>query len=207
LKPDVKDIEQKKLEKLLDQLREGSIQAYHELERRFRPELEYFVYQLTKSEIDARNIVTETLGTMFKLQKSFNSYNDLRAYVFVSSRNKAYDHLRYINRIRKNEMLVDDIVALAHVPEPDFEARAEAEAIRTRLIHTLHDQIARLKPQQKSVMQYILEGRSTAEIASAMGLREDLVRQLKSRAIFKIRKNLGDTSHMAYYILLAYLAS
>ena len=195
-----------KLQALLQELKEGSNGAYREFETLFRVDLEYFVYRLINDKNDARMIVVENLGKMYQLRNGFNTVSDLKSFLYVSCRNSAYDYLRSLKYKRKNEVLVDDIEEHIDLSEQDKMAQAETEAIRTELYRTMYEQISLLAPRQQLVMQLVLKGKKTAEIAESLDLKETLVRQLKSRAIKTIRHNVVTVSAQSlYYILIVLL--
>jgi RNA polymerase sigma factor (sigma-70 family) len=190
LKENTGHTDAKNMQSLLDGLKGGESWAYRALEQKFRADLEFFVNRLIRNDKDAGIIVVENLGKMVQLKDNFQSIADLKSFLYVSCRNSAYDYLRYIKSQRKKEMLVEDVGSHTDLAEQDMEALAEVEAIRTELFRAMYEQIKLLVPAQRSVMTMVLKGKKTAEIADSLGLTEPFVRQLKSRAIKKIRKNI-----------------
>ena len=50
--------------------------------------------------------------------------------------------------------------------------------------------LAQLTPSRRRVLEEYLKGKSTTEIANALGITEDLVRQHKSRGLRSLRRSL-----------------
>jgi RNA polymerase sigma factor (sigma-70 family) len=68
------------------------------------------------------------------------------------------------------------------------EARPEHVVERREERARLHDGMSRLTPCRRQVLEGYLQGRSTAEIAEALGMSQDAVRQHKSRGLRSLRQ-------------------
>jgi RNA polymerase sigma factor (sigma-70 family) len=67
----------------------------------------------------------------------------------------------------------------------------EAVIERSEQREALHRHMLELSPRRRQVLLLYGEGHDTSQIASNLGIREDLVRQEKSRGIQQLKRKLG----------------
>jgi RNA polymerase sigma factor (sigma-70 family) len=107
------------------------------------------------------------------------------AYVKGIARNK----IREARRKQRRFVPLDEV--FYQIPAGEgFEPEKIAE--RKEDFQLLHIGIASLDPNRRGVMEALLQGKQTKEIAEEMAISEELVRQHKSRGIRAIRKQLGN---------------
>lgn len=71
--------------------------------------------------------------------------------------------------------------------QPDFERAVE----RTEEHQMLYRRLAELPPRRRQVLLMSSQGYDTPQIAAALGIREDLVRQEKRRGLQQLRSKYG----------------
>jgi RNA polymerase sigma factor (sigma-70 family) len=101
------------------------------------------------------------------------------AYVKSIARNKIHEARRRAQRL----VPLDDAVRYE-----DDGAHLEAAVERREQRHSLHTGLSNLPPGRRKVLEGYLKGHSTAEIAQALGMSEDSVRQHKSRGLRSLRQ-------------------
>ena len=103
------------------------------------------------------------------------------AYVKGIARNK-------IREARRRERYCTTLEELNYAPCLDVERQTESTVEHREQHRTLHDRLGELPPQRRQVLERILRGESTAEIAAEMAITKDLVRQHKCRGLRSLRR-------------------
>jgi RNA polymerase sigma factor (sigma-70 family) len=104
------------------------------------------------------------------------------AYVKGIARNKLREAYR-----RRSHLSLDDL------PEGllgTHSRQTEADVEQRERQHTLWHDLDTLSPDRRQVLEHVLTGNSTDEIAHRMQISADLVRQHKSRGIRQLRRQL-----------------
>jgi len=160
--------------------------AWDELYREYEERLSRFAYRLTGNEHDAADLVQETfVRVLVRLDRLDPDRPDLSSYLFKTAQNL---FLTERARGRRTE-------AVEEVPEPDVPAPIEDDPQRSTLLHDQQEQVrvanGKLAPRQRLVLALCeLEEKSYAEIGELVGLNENAVAQLISRARQSLRHEL-----------------
>jgi RNA polymerase sigma factor (sigma-70 family) len=145
-----------------------------------------FAYHLAGNPHDAADLVQETLVRVLpKLDSLDPETVDLGPYLFATERNL---FLKSIERAKRQQP-VDEI------PEPTGPRPIEDDPQRSTLLGEQQERVRRanaaLAPRQRLVLALReLEDRSYAEIGELVGLKENAVAQLISRARGRLREEL-----------------
>src|SRR5215217_1805087 len=171
---------------LVRRLRERDRTAWEELYESYGPRLRPFAYRLTGNRHDADDLVQETfVRALPRLDRLDPETADIGPYLFTTLRNL---FLKSVERGRRMEPTAD-------VPEPATPVPIEDDPERSTLLHRQQEEVlvanARLAPRQRLVLALReLEDRSYADIAVVVGLKENAVAQLISRARESLRTEL-----------------
>jgi RNA polymerase sigma factor (sigma-70 family) len=145
-----------------------------------------YAYHLAGNPHDAADLVQETFVRVLpKLDSLDPETLDLGAYLFATQRNL---FLKQVERTKRQQP-VDEI------PEPSGPRPIEDDPQRSTLLADQQERVRRanaaLAPRQRFVLALReLEDRSYAEIAELVGLKENAVAQLISRARLRLRDEL-----------------
>lgn len=171
---------------LVRRLRERDRTAWEELYDEYGRRLHAFAYRLAGNPHDADDLVQETfVRALPRLDRLDPETVDLGPYLFTTLRNL---FLKTVERRRRAELHAD-------VPEPAEPAPIEDDPERSTLLHGQQEEMrsanARLAPRQRLVLALReLEDKSYAEIGEIVGLKENAVAQLISRARDSLRTEL-----------------
>ncbi len=171
---------------LVSRLKRREREAWDELYRLYEPRLMRFAYRLTGNQHDAADLVAETfLRVLPRLDKLDEASLNLSAYLFTTAKNL---FLKQVERGARHELMDE-------VPEPTDQRPIEDEPERLTLLHRQQEDVrianARLPARQRLVLALReLEERSYAEIGEIVGLKENAVAQLISRARESLRHEL-----------------
>ena len=171
---------------LANRLRQRARTAWEELYAEYGPRLRAFAYRLTGNPHDADDLVQETfVRALPRLDRLDPETVQLGPYLFTTLRNT------FLKRVEREQRLrpVED------VPEPDEPQPIEDDPERRTLLTSQQDEVrlanAKLAPRQRLVLALReLEDKSYAEIGVIVGLNENAVAQLISRARESLRTEL-----------------
>lgn len=171
---------------LLERLRARDRTAWDEVYRLYEGRLYGFAYRLTGSPHDAADLVQETfLRALPRLDRLPPERADIAAYLFATEKNL---FLKSVERGRRQQPVEE-------VPEPGEPAAIEDDPQRSALLRRQQEEVrvanGRLAPRQRMVLALReLEDKSYAEIGELVGLNENAVAQLISRARQSLREEL-----------------
>ena len=171
---------------LVERLRVRDRSAWDELYRLYEGRLYGFAYRLTGSSHDAADLVQETfVRALPRLDRLPAERADVGAYLYATARNL---FLKDVERGRRQRPVEE-------VPEPDEPGPVEDDPQRAALLRGQQREVrlanSRLAPRQRLVLALReLEERSYAEIGELVGLNENAVAQLISRARQSLREEL-----------------
>jgi RNA polymerase sigma factor (sigma-70 family) len=171
---------------LVARLRSRDRTAWEEVYTLYNERLYKFAYHLTGNPHDSADLVQETfLRVLPKLESLDPETLDLGAYLFATERNL---FLKSIERTKRQQPVEE-------IPEPDEPRPIEDDPQRSTLLADQQERVRRanaaLAPRQRLVLALReLEDRSYAEIGELVGLKENAVAQLISRARLRLREEL-----------------
>lgn len=171
---------------LLERLRERDRSAWDEVYRLYEGRLYGFAYRLTGNPHDAADLVQETfVRALPKLDRLPPERADIGAYLFATAKNL---FLKGVERGKRQQPVEE-------VPEPDQPTAIEDDPQRAPLLRLQQEEVrlanAKLAPRQRMVLALReLEDRSYGEIGELVGLNENAVAQLISRARQSLREEL-----------------
>jgi RNA polymerase sigma factor (sigma-70 family) len=171
---------------LLERLRRRDRTAWDEVYRTYEQRLYGFAFRLSRNPHDAADLVQETfVRALPKLDRLPPERANIGAYLFATAKNL---FLKQVERTKRAQP-VDE------VPEPDEPGDIEDDPQRAALLRRQQHEVrianAKLAPRQRLVLALReLEDKSYAEIGELVGLNENAVAQLISRARQSLREEL-----------------
>jgi RNA polymerase sigma-70 factor (ECF subfamily) len=146
-------------------------ESFNVLYRQTARPLRAYAARVLGSTSQADDIVQETYLRLLRAPLSFDTGNELRAYVFRIASNLIADHFR---RQKRESPLTDAPDSAAQ--EGDRSSRVDMERV-----------FSLLRPRERQLLWLAhVEGANYHELARALGLREGSVRVLLSRARRKL---------------------
>jgi RNA polymerase sigma factor (sigma-70 family) len=156
-----------------------------------RAELVSHAYRIVKDKAKAEEITQESLVKFMLAAPELESDNHALSYLHRSIENLCIDLFRAENR-RPNLVALDD--ASAEVESTWFVSGDHSQAISAAEDAAIIRQaLSLLSPAERAALvMWEVEGRSTAEIARELGIKESAVRHTVSRARASLRKVLSE---------------
>ncbi|WP_166922989.1 RNA polymerase sigma factor [Flavobacterium poyangense] len=185
---------------LIEDFRNGKEKAIRKLYLLYYRPLCYFNKTLIKYSQEAEDISTETFLKLLQKKKDFDTLSDIKAFLFVSSRNACYDFLRKEKRHKKAH---EEISFLTE----SVEQFGEGEMITAKVLQAIYCEMENLPQQCQEVFKSIfIDGKSTAQIAGEMQISPQTVLNQKSKALQKIRLALHQENILSAIALVNMLS-
>jgi RNA polymerase sigma factor (sigma-70 family) len=143
---------------------------------------------------DAEDIVVNVFHTLLKQPHLFQNADNISAYLYTTTRNACFDHLKTLKKEKENAEL------LTYLNEGDT-AGIDRIQVKAELLEKIHNAIEELPANYKVVMQELLKGKKINELAAETGLSVQNVRNMKTRAKNMLRIKLLDEGLPAIILL------
>lgn len=182
-------------EDLLRRSREGDLEAYDEMVRRYQERIYATIYHMTSNHEDANDLAQETFIKAFHALKSFKGGSSFYTWLYRIAVNKTINFLK--QRKNKAQMSLDDLDFHAE-HDPDLVAlisdkTPRREATLTELQEKLNEAMQKLSESHRLVVTlHDVQGLSHEEIAKIMDCNIGTVRSRLFYARQQLQAYLSD---------------
>ena len=167
----------------IELFREGDRNEFKQVYDLFYETIYTFVYNLVRNEEEGQDITTDTFIKLWRLRDRFENLNNIKAFLYVTSRNACLDHFRKVQRERSVQKEIQYLL--------DMEMRANHEVIGAEVISELYSRIEKLPGTCRRIVKMILfENLNTSEIAQKLGISNQTVLNQKAKAVSRLSKAL-----------------
>lgn len=168
--------------------KDGDAQAFRELYDHFYKQLYFFTQKITGETGEAEDIVIETFTKLFKRPADFDSYVNIRAFLYITARNACFNMLKAAelqSKKRKEITLLSETVAYNDVN------RMEEQMLEGEVLEAIYKAVEKLPSECQKVFKLIyFHGMKQDAIAKQLGISKSTVRNHRTRAIKLLRSNL-----------------
>ncbi len=171
--------------KYLNDLANGSREAFEALYMKYAPLVERFAQALVKDASVAEDICQNVFLNLWNRRRNLPGKDNISAYLFASTRNAVADWFR---RYAKAPSISLEDAGIAGL----LGSEVSGDMARLEMMEAVNRCIAKMPLKRREV--FLLsraKGLKNAEIASLMGLSEKAVEYHISRALADLRKYLG----------------
>ncbi len=169
---------------ILRDLNKGKEDALKEIYRLFFHALCAFGSRFVKDDAAVADIVQEIFIKVWGRREKFEAIYSLRSFMYLSVRNACLNYNRDRSRVKK--VSLDDTVSEALVEEE------ECFVIEEELHRRIRNEVERLPEAMRKVFNLTLLDMSITEIAEALDVSENTVRNQRARAREILREKLKD---------------
>lgn len=140
-----------------------------------------FIHYFLPNRADCEEVVSDVFFIFWKERKSLMEIRDLKAWLYIISRNEAY---RYLRQKEKNSNIsIDDMQVELLIEKRDVEG----EMIEEEMLETYNNAVSELPERCKLIFLMIREERlKHKEVARILSITEGTVEQQMNIAIRKI---------------------
>lgn len=163
--------------------------------RQYNKTLLFFAQKYVKDYQVAEEIVSDVFVRLWERRDSFYSMANVRAFLYIATKNQCLNQLRVKNRY-------EPLGQLADYEELLFEdAEALTKIVRTELVMAIFEEVKRLPEKQREILNKLfLEDKSVDEICNELAMTPQAVYTNKSKALSVLRRRLRAKD--ALYLLL-----
>lgn len=169
---------------ILRDLNKGKEEALKEIYRLFFHALCAFGSRFVKDDAAVADIVQEVFIKVWGRREKFEAIYSLRSFMYLSVRNACLNYNRDRSRVKK--VSLNDTVSEALVEEE------ECFVIEEELHRRIRNEVERLPEAMRKVFNLTLLDMSITEIAEALDVSENTVRNQRARAREILRGKLKD---------------
>ncbi len=176
---------------IVKRVRDGEVEAFRILVDRHSRALYALAHRMTGNAHDAEDIVQESLMRAYRQLGRFESRSEFGTWIHRIGVNCALDHLR--SRKSREQMIHDGGAGADPVVEsmPDRGPSPDQRLVHMQIRHHVDGALATLSMTERSafVMRHFQE-MPLSEIAAALGINENAVKNTIFRAVQKVRRAL-----------------
>lgn len=137
-----------------------------------------FVYNLVRSEQETQDITIETFIKLWQLRSNLENLTNIKAFLYVTSRNACLNYFRQLQRQRSIQKEVN------YVLDPNLGH----EIIQAEVITELYQRIESLPSNCRRIIKMmVVENLDTSQIAERLGISSQTVRNQKAIAVRKLK--------------------
>ena len=174
----------------------GDEKAFRLVFEHFYPALLAFVRKLTGSQEEAEDISLNAFQGLFKRCHLFNTYNNIKAFLYISARNSS------LNYLKSQKRTTDMQKQFARRMEDDTSLRYEYD-IKQEILEAISNAIEQLPEECRKVFKLLIYKELTpAEVAEMLQISVSTVYNQKSRAVQALRIMLSENSMAIAWLLL-----
>ena len=174
--------------RIIDQLREGSKDAFHFLYDTYGPKIYAFAFSYLKNSADAEELLQEVFLKLWEIRSSIDNSKNIKSFLFKICINLIYDFIR-----RKN-------IEKAYMDYSGYESEKCCDntwhdVIYNEMLSNLHQLVSGMPQQRQRIFRMSKEdGLSNEEIALQLNLSRRTVENQLYRAVSLLKEKLGTGS-------------
>jgi RNA polymerase sigma-70 factor (family 1) len=184
---------------IIEGLKNNDRRVLNELFEEFYKPLHYFAANITRDLEEAKDIASSSFSTFWNLRNNFESLANIKAFLYITARNRCLDFIRYRKRQTENKNELT-----SHLISIDQKDDIERLIVESDFLSKVFHEVQQLPLQCKEVffLTYFSE-LSAGEIAAKLNISVSTVTTQRSRAIKYLRNILKDENYLFLYFLIA----
>lgn len=182
---------------LIAALRLGNEDAFTEVYKRLYQRIYLFANKFVDQAADAQDLTAETFAQLWQRRQTFNSLDAVRAFLFVTVRNKCFNLLKHRNM--KEERRSELLQLLNDEDSGDFYL----EQIHIEVMKKIYAEVEKLPPRMKEIfLLSYQEGLKPAQIAERLQLKVQTVTNQRVSAIRLLQTALRSDPLAIIFLLM-----
>lgn len=188
---------------IIDGLKDDDRWVFDRVFEDYFPQVQYFATRLIGDAEEARDIVIRTFQTMWGLKTNFASLNNIKAFLYITTRNNCLNYLQYRQRQEAGRKAYE-----ARLMEAGSDKSVELCMIEAELLQLIHQKIEVLPKKCKEIFKLTyFEGMKAGEIAKLLHISTSTVTTQRSIAIKYLREVLSEEEFLLFCLLATTPAS
>lgn len=187
-------------EELLAEFNKGNPRSFSSIFNTYYSALCFFAERMILNKEEAEDIVGESFVKLWRLHENFETMQNIKAFLYITTKNACLNFLKQSERTAKNQSEL--VYTLAKK-----EDHVLTEITKVEVLREVHAAIESLPPQcRKIVRMSFVEGMKNDEIAQQLNLSVNTVRNQKARAVHLLKMKLLNANLMVLIYLHSLLA-
>ncbi len=174
----------------------GDVKTFEEIYHGFYTYVMYFARKMTGNEAVAEEIAMDAFRKLWTRRTDFDNKNSIKAWLMITTKNACLTHL-YQER-RRNEL----IEGYKH---QELQRQADEDKshnlLQENVVHILHEEINKLPPRCRVIIQFRIEGYSNREIAKLMNISVQTVRNQATNSFKKLKMSFFNIEQLVLFLL------
>ena len=167
---------------IVPELKKGSTHALHAVHDLYYSSLRSFAGGLLEDIPAAEDIVTEVFVTLWRKQQDFETLQNIKAFLYISTRNAC---INYVKKAQRDSVMKTGLSKYQSIDHEEFVLN---EMIRAEVMQQIYAAIEALPGQCKRVFKMCyIEGLNNSEIAGKFKISVNTVKNHKVRALGLLR--------------------
>jgi RNA polymerase sigma-70 factor (family 1) len=155
----------------------------------------FFAEKIVQDQPAAEDIVQDTFVKLWQKQPDFSGYRNIKAVLYIAVKNACVNFIKTRRRSTRKKQ------QWGYLLLQETATFALTEIVRTESIRQLHEELQKLPPECRNVMQLLfVEGWDNKKVATHLDIAVSTVRNHRAKGIQLLRKKLG-----IFYTLLLLL--
>jgi RNA polymerase sigma-70 factor (family 1) len=172
----------------ISDFRQGQSRAFTYVFDHYYHAIRFFATRLTQNPPAAEDIAQETFIKLWEKHTGFHTPQAIKAFLYITTRNACFNFMKREQAGAKNHR------AWSHAWD-EAEDYVLNQVTRSEVMREVFVILEMLPPECRKIMRHsFIEGRSNREIATLLNISIHTVKNQKARAIYLIRKKLGNRS-------------
>lgn len=180
-------------QELLSQLGTGDAGAFTKVYSQYYSALCVYAARILAGQIpgEEEDIVEEVFINLWKKQQSFENETHLSAFLYRAVKHTSLNHLKLSRRATERNTVFYGQQGI------ESEEVVYAEVTRSEVLRLLHEALSALPPQCGRIVKMgYLDGLSNQQIADALGLSLQTVKNQKLRGLALLKQRLPASKYM-----------
>ena len=170
-------------EELLNGINKLDYAAIREFHDRIMGSLYSFVFDFVNNMTETERIASDAFTDSLLRSNKFKSLKHATNYVYKAARNKSITFLQ--SPAGKNRTILSENFS------ENIDNETEGAINKAAIIQQMHEQIKKLPPAKREIVQYYLNGKKTSEIARILQKSNQYVLNIKTKSIKFLQKKLN----------------
>jgi RNA polymerase sigma factor (sigma-70 family) len=179
-------INKEKPERSICEFKNGRRDVWNHVCESFSTSLFNFAVRIVEDIEESKDIVNDSFRKLWLLRDRFDSLINIRAFLYITTRNACFDYLRHIKYELNSKKTFLQVVDVSQDCLLD-------EMCKRELHHQLYSVMESLPEIEKTVLVKIFcDGLSTSEISLQLNRPVQNIRNIKTRAINRLRTCISE---------------
>jgi RNA polymerase sigma-70 factor (ECF subfamily) len=167
------------------EFQQGNRQSFRLLFDTLYPVMCLFAKKFVNNLDEAEDIVQEVFVELWNQHAKFESFNQIKAFMYLSVKNKCF------NFIKHQQVKVKYAISCSL---DNTDAAFDEAVIEAEVVNNINDEINKLPEQQKQVILLSMQGLSLEEVADNMQISVNTVKMHKKLAYKQLREKISSVN-------------